>query len=119
MGTHIWCIGISSDQVLTHRKIYIWWSNVNAAAIVNGLYYKGRATSTSQREMGTNDLELPDNRGENCHLFMTVFTVCKKSASWHHWTTLLSHIFATKARIDNWEKSCYTAIPCPHVLIIW
>ena len=31
-------------------------------------------------------------------------TGCKKSPSGHHRTTLSGYIFATKARIDNWEK---------------
>jgi len=36
-----------------------------------------------------------------------------------HRATLSGHIFATKARIDNWKKTCQTAMPPPHVLIIW
>jgi len=31
---------------------------------------------------------------------------CKKSPSAHHCTTLSGYIFATKARIDNWKKTC-------------
>jgi len=30
----------------------------------------------------------------------------QKSASGHHRTTLSGYIFATKARIDNWKKTC-------------
>jgi len=43
----------------------------------------------------------------------------KKSPFWHHCTTLLGYIFATKARIDNQKKTCEAAIPPPHVLVIW
>jgi len=32
--------------------------------------------------------------------------VPKKSPSGHHCTTLLGYIFATKACIDNWKKTC-------------
>jgi len=33
-------------------------------------------------------------------------TGCKKSPSRHHHTSLLGHIFATKACIDNRKKTC-------------
>ena len=32
--------------------------------------------------------------------------IAKKSLSAHHRTTLSGYIFATKARIDNWKKTC-------------
>ena len=43
----------------------------------------------------------------------------KKSPSRHHHATLSGHIFATKARIDNGEKTCYllnnnTSSTCHH-----
>jgi len=45
--------------------------------------------------------------------------IAKNSTSGHHRTTLLGHIFATKARIDNRKKTCQTAISPPDVLTIW
>jgi len=44
---------------------------------------------------------------------------CKKSPSRPQHTTLLGCIFATKACIDNWKKTCYAAMSPPHVLVIW
>jgi len=43
----------------------------------------------------------------------------KKSPSRHHRTTLLGHIFATKACIDNRKKNCKAAISPLHVPTIW
>jgi len=37
--------------------------------------------------------------------------IAKKSPSGHHPTTLSGHIFATKARIDNWKKMLSSNIP--------
>jgi len=43
----------------------------------------------------------------------------KKSPSGHHRTTLSGYIFATKARIDNWKKTCYSNISYtyPHNMV--
>jgi len=46
------------------------------------------------------------------------FTLCPST---HHRTSLSGYIFATKARIDNRKKTCYTAmarLAPPHVLTI-
>jgi len=42
-----------------------------------------------------------------------------KSPFWHHSTNLSGYIFGTKASIDNRKKNLLSAIPPPHVLIIW
>jgi len=51
-------------------------------------------------------------------LYRTQKLCKKKSPSVHHRTTLLGYIFITKAHIDNWKKTCSTAISPPHVLTI-
>jgi len=49
-------------------------------------------------------------RSEMCYSWLAGNTGSKNSPSAHHRTTLSGCIFATKARIDNRQKTCSTAI---------
>jgi len=53
-------------------------------------------------------------RSETCRTRLAGNTGRKKSSSVHHHTTLSGCIFTTKACIDNWKKTCWTAIS-PHM----
>ena len=45
--------------------------------------------------------------------------IAKNSQFGHHRTTLSDYIFATKACIGSWKKTCKAAISPPHVPTIW
>jgi len=58
-------------------------------------------------------------RSETCCMRLAENAGHKKSPSRHYRTNLSGCIITTKACIDIQKKTCKTAIPPPHVLIIW